>query len=123
MIAGAAIASGVVGKAVQNTLDGYIENDGDKMLAIFNAVLGEIATEYLLAEDELNYVIDRVMETKLLSDSGLRDIYASDDRNSFCRTVLTPLADEVCELRGFVVLPTAEDFAEVLRDELDEEDL
>lgn len=44
-------------------------------------------------------------------------------QNRFCRRVLTPLADEVCELRGFVVLPTAEDFAEVLRDELDEEDL
>ena len=116
MFAGAAIASSLVGSVAQTTLDCFIENDGDRMLEIFNGVFAVMAEEYLLAEDEINYVIDEVMARKILSDKGLRDLYAADDRDGFCRDKLTPVIDEVCGLRGFVVLPSDEEFAETVEE-------
>ena len=86
------------------------------MLEIFNGVFAVMAEEYLLAEDEINYVIDEVMARKILSDKGLRDLYAADDRDGFCRDKLTPVIDEVCGLRGFVVLPSDEEFAETVEE-------
>jgi TPR repeat protein len=110
-IVGATITGGVAGQAIQTTMDSFIKNDGDIMLDIFNKEFQKLAEDYLLGSDEIEYVISRITEEKLLRDSGLRDIYASQDRKEYCRELLIPLIEEVCELRNFIVVPTLYDMA------------
>ena len=120
---GSAVASSVASKAVKCTLDVFIENDGDKMLEILNGELGMLAEEYMLAEDELNLVIDDLRGSDLLTDSGLRDIFQSSDRKVFCRNKLTPMVEEICMLRNYIASPSEEDIAKGFKDFSNDEDV
>lgn len=120
---GSAVASSVASKAVKCTLDVFIENDGDKMLEILNGELGMLAEEYMLAEDELNLVIDDLRGSDLLTDSGLRDIFQSSDRKVFCRNKLTPMVEEICMLRNYIASPSEEDIAKGFEDFSNDEDV
>ncbi|HEY8890482.1 MAG TPA: tetratricopeptide repeat protein [Clostridium sp.] len=104
---GASLAGMASSNIVGITMNEFIKNDGDVMLEIFNKVFQEIAEDYLLATDEIEYVIDRITENNTLSDRGLRDIYASSEREKYCDDLITPIIEEVCELRNFIVTPPA----------------
>lgn len=108
---GAALVSGAAKNVTERTLNCFIENDGDKMLEIFNRQFAIVAEEYMLVEDEICYVSDTLMKGELLSDKVFRDIYASDDREEFCRELVTPFIEEVASLRNFIVLPRGEEMA------------
>lgn len=118
---GGAIATAAAEKVVRSGMTSVLGDDNEEMLEIFNGQLAEIAQEYMLSEDELEFVIDEVKASSLLTESGLRDIFAADNREGFCYKNITPFVTEVCELRNFVVLPDEEEYAEYIV--LNEEDL
>jgi len=82
----------VVGGCVRDSLMGRVPHDWDictsatpqQMLEIFNSQIAVLVEEYILTEDELNYVIDSIYSSSLLTESGLRDIFEAQDRNLFC---------------------------------------
>ena len=126
---GSTILGGAASKFASLTLDAFIENDGDKMLDIFNSVFQKHAEICFLCESEIDYVVLRLKEEGVFTDAGLRDIYASDDREAFCDNILSPFIDEVCAIRPFVVVPdldeievSEEDINEILEeDDISEE--
>lgn len=120
-LVGASIAGMTTGNIVGMTLDQFIKNDGDQMIEIFNNVLREESENYLLSVDEINYVIDRIQESDILTAKGLRDIYASDDREMYCTKLIIPIVEEVCEIRPFIITPKDDDIYEYVEEYIDAE--
>ena len=113
---GSVIVGGAAGKVANLTMSVFIENDGDKMLEIFNGELQKFAESYFLAEDEIEFVISRIKDKQVLSDSNLRNIYASDNREEYCKKLIEPFINEVCSIRQFIVIPSDEDIEESLHE-------
>ncbi|MBR6940169.1 MAG: SEL1-like repeat protein [Clostridia bacterium] len=117
---GASIAGSVAGKVTRGILTEVLGDDEKEMLSIFNNALVSVAEDYLLSEDELNYVVDELQSGTVLTQNGLRDIYAADDRKEYCVGKIRPVVEEVCELRTFVVMPKEEDYIATLGEALEE---
>ena len=62
------------------------------MLTIVEKVFGELASDYLLNEDEAKKVVEEIKEKDL--PDMLRDMYASKDRRGFARRLLEPLMEK-----------------------------
>lgn len=113
---GSALASSAANSVATEILDEIITDDSEQMLEIFNSQIAVLVEEYILTEDELNYVIDSIYSSSLLTESGLRDIFEAQDRNLFCYNSILPYVEEVCEIRNYIVIPDEEEIAEVLSD-------
>ena len=111
---GGAIATAAAESVVRSGMTSILGDDNQEMLEIFNGQLAEVSKDYMLAEDELEYLIDEIKSSSLLTDSGLRDIFAADNREGFCYKNITPIVEELCQLRNFVVLPDEEKYVEYI---------
>ncbi len=113
------LAGGVGGSTVASaTLDSFIEDDANEMLAIVQSQFEELADDYLLSEAEAGGVLE-LFKVKDVPDT-LREMYASDDRKKFAREMLEPLVEQTVKDRSKVVLPTADQLAEGTRQMLEE---
>ncbi|MDD6062933.1 MAG: hypothetical protein PUB99_10010, partial [Oscillospiraceae bacterium] len=111
---GASIASSLASNATRGILTEMLGDDSKEMLEIFNSELAKIAQDYLLAEDEINYVVDTLQSNGALSPKRMQDIFAAEDRPKFCQKLITPTVEEVCELRNFIVTPPENQMADYL---------
>ena len=107
---GASIAGSIAGSVTRGILTEVPGDDEKEMLEIFNNTLVTIAEDYVLSEDEINLVVDELQSRAVLSQNGLRDIFAAEDRENFCAEKIRPFVEDVCELRAFVVMPKEEDY-------------
>jgi len=129
---GAFAGGTVANKAATAVLDEFIEDDAKEMLNIVEKEFGQLAFDYLLSEEEAQYVIKEFQDGDVVD--FLRDVYASindDDgemkklaawdadssfrvrhelniRRKFVRAEFKPMIEEVVRSRKPISLPTNE---------------
>ena len=83
------IGSLVVGKVGKAALDGLIEDDAKRMIAILKQVFSRLAREYLLNKREARNIVEILR--KKLTPKTLQEMFASEDRERFAKKLLHPL--------------------------------
>ncbi len=94
------------------------EDDADEMLDIINTEFQNLVEEYLLNQKEVTEIADDLQ--KSLNADKLKDMFASDDRHTYARGLIEPLAIEIAEKREKIVMPDEETISDALVDTLEE---
>ena len=94
-------------------LDEFIEDDANKMVTIIQEVFTELASEYLVTQEEAEHIADSLKER--LTGATLKDMFASDDRRQFARALLEVYFEEVSFNREYISLPTDDEMQRGLK--------
>ena len=112
-LAGSILAGGVSGKVSNAVMELFIEDDAEEMVSIIENVFKDMAYEYLLNEEEAKNIVDRL--SKKLTGKLLQDMFASDDKKSFARNLLTDFVEEETRNRKYISLPGKKSMVKGLR--------
>lgn len=81
-------------KLIEVSVGYFVKDDAEQMLAIITEVMNDVCNEYLLCESEANKVVESIQDA-LGHGSTLKDMYASNNRKEFARTLILPSTEEV----------------------------
>lgn len=101
---GSIVAGGASAKVSNAALSVFIEDDAEEMVQIIQSVFLDMATEYLLNQDEADRIVEKLSES--LTGTVLKDMFASNSRKRFARNLLTDLVEEETRNRKYISLPT-----------------
>ncbi len=90
-IAGAFGGGALASNAANKVLDSFIEDDADEMVRIIESVFVGLSKDYLLAGHEAESIIDSF--SKDITGKDLKDMYASNDRGRYARTLILPYVE------------------------------
>lgn len=113
-----AIAGGIVGgtlgaQGTKMLLDLLTEDDAQKMLELAQAVIAELAEDFLCLEEELELIVKNHIES-MISVEWLRDMYAAGKdatikkvaRKAFAYHAFEPFFEEAIQRREMIVIPS-----------------
>ncbi|WP_050008344.1 hypothetical protein [Butyrivibrio sp. WCE2006] len=107
------VAGGVgVGLGTDALINHFSESDGDQMVEIIQEEFTTLGNEYLLTEEEANMVVDQL--SPMLDGNRVKDMFASEDRHEYARSMIEPLMIDVANKRDKIYLPTEDEMAEEL---------
>lgn len=115
---GSVVAGSAAGKATDTVLGTFIEDDADEMVRIIESVFGDLASDYLLSQEEAENSVD-ILKDKL-DGNLLKDMFASDDRRYFARRLLVPIIEKEISNRQVIKLPKEKQMLESLREILED---
>ena len=99
--------------------DLFAEDDADEMIDIISLEFESMAEEYLLNEEEVGTVVEKLNQT--IDANMLKDMFASSSREVYAREViLRPIFNEIAENRTVIEIPTEEEYQEELIDVMEE---
>lgn len=105
----------------KKVLDRFVEDDAVALFPLIQEQLSELASDYMLREDEVASLIE-VIQTKIRG-GFLRDLYASKNRNKLILETFEPKCEALMQARPRIVPPTAEEIdvavAEIIEQALD----
>lgn len=108
---GAILGGIVLGTTAEITADTIIslfyEGDIELMMDVVSEEFKNLSQEYLITEEEGNN-ITKELKTKLTGDV-LKDMYASEDKNTFAREIMEELFKNECKNREEIKLPTEDE--------------
>lgn len=116
-IGGSLAIGGVAGFATEKVLSLVIKDDADKMVEIIQADFQQMASDYLINEDEAEQITAKLSEE--LSGDTLKDMFKSEDREAFAEELLEPLFSEQVAARETFDVPTEEEMRTELIASLD----
>ncbi len=111
---GAFFGSSIASKTSQAMTDKFIEDDVKKMEKILSQEFEYVASDYLLNESECQQIVEKEIE-----HSKLKDMYASNNRQKFARTLLINCAECIVKERKKIHLPTTQNYVRGLRNVLE----
>lgn len=95
------IAGGTVAGKVNDAVVGkFIEDDADEMVKIIQGEFTKLAEDYLLNQKEAEKSVDKLSEK--LDGSLLKDMFVSDDREEFARSILVPIIENETKKREHI---------------------
>lgn len=106
-IGGSAAVGGVAGFATEKVLSLVIKDDADKMVEIIQKDFQQMASDYLINEEEAEQITLKLSE-KLKGDT-LKDMFKSEDRDAYAEKLLDPLFSEQVAAREPIDIPTEEE--------------
>lgn len=112
-LAGAFGGGSLASKATGAVLDQFIEDDADKMVAIIQEVFTQLASDYLVSQEEAEKIVS-LLQAKL-TGSILKDMFACADRQAFARDLMEEYFKDVVSDRKHIYLPTEEEMQRGLR--------
>lgn len=121
--AAGAIAGGIIGSLAAGTggsllakraLDFVIDDDGKEMRHIIESELAVLADEFLFTQAEFEMLMEEA--SKECTEGFLREMYASDMRETFVRVCFEPTFERIARARPPIVLPAPEEVQEILDD-------
>ena len=74
------------------------------MFRIVESVFGDLASDYLLNEQEAKIVIEKIQSLDL--PDFLRNMYASSYRRDFAKNKIEPMMEQIAKNRNKVKLPS-----------------
>lgn len=113
----------VAGKVNDAVVGNFIENDADEMVKIIQDEFMILAEDYLLNQKEAEKSIDKLSEQ--LDGTLLKDMFASDDREEFARSILVPIVENEIKKRKHIGTVSDEvmlDSLKMVLEEISEED-
>lgn len=103
------IAGGTLsGAGAQKLLDHFLEDDAVEMVRILNEAIVPLVQEYLLSEEELNLVLERMKQA--LVQEKLLLMYASDNRRKFADDMITQVIQDIVQWRVHISIPEDAEF-------------
>lgn len=100
---GAMVAGGVASSITKATLDNFIEDDAEKMISILKSIFEEEAMNYLLNENEITKVSEKIEE--IIDAKFLREMYGAGDSRYFIRKVIIKQIKAVVRERKYISEP------------------
>lgn len=95
------IAGGTVAGKVNDAVVGrFIEDDADEMVKIIQGEFTKLAEDYLLNQKEAEKTVDKL--SGKLDGSLLKDMFVSDDREEFARSILVPIIENETKKREHI---------------------
>ena len=95
------IAGGTdAGKVNDAVVGRFIEDDADEMVKIIQGEFTKLAEDYLLNQKEAEKSVDKLSEK--LDGSLLKDMFVSDDREEFARSILVPIIENETKKREHI---------------------
>ena len=94
-------------------MDHFIEDDAEQMCHIIEQELLALTEEHLITQNELKTIVERLGSS--LTAKTLKDMYASNDRQTFARKLLLPLFKAVEKERKPIHIPLAEKHGTCIR--------
>mgnify|MGYP000871913854 FL=1 len=113
----------VAGKVNDAVVGNFIEDDADEMVKIIQDEFMTLAEDYLLNQKEAEKSIDKLSEQ--LDGTLLKDMFASDDREEFARSILVPIVENEIKKRKHIGTVSDEvmlDSLKMVLEEISEED-
>ena len=113
----------VAGKVNDAVVGNFIEDDADEMVKIIQDEFMILAEDYLLNQKEAEKSIDKLSEQ--LDGTLLKDMFASDDREEFARSILVPIVENEMKKRKHIGTVSDEvmlDSLKMVLEEISEED-
>ena len=113
----------VAGKVNDAVVGNFIEDDADEMVKIIQEMFTILAEDYLLNQKEAEKSIDKLSEQ--LDGALLKDMFASDDREGFARSILVPIVENEIKKRKHIGTVSDEvmlDSLKMVLEEISEED-
>lgn len=113
----------VAGKVNDAVVGNFIEDDADEMVKIIQDEFMILAEDYLLNQKEAEKSIDKLSEQ--LDGTLLKDMFASDDREEFARSILVPIVENEMKKRKHIGTVSDEvmlDSLKIVLEEISEED-
>lgn len=113
----------VAGKVNDAVVGRFIEDDADEMVKIIQDEFTILAEDYLLNQKEAEKSIDKLSEQ--LDGALLKDMFASDDREEFARSILVPIVENEIKKRKHIGTVSDEvmlDSLKMVLEEISEED-
>lgn len=113
----------VAGKVNDAVVGNFIEDDADEMVKIIQDEFMILAEDYLLNQKEAEKSIDKLSEQ--LDGTLLKDMFASDNREEFARSILVPIVENEIKKRKHIGTVSDEvmlDSLKMVLEEISEED-
>lgn len=117
-IVGSFVGGATVGKVTNTVVGQFIEDDADEMVRIIQDVFTAMASEYLLSNKEAEKSVDKLRE--ILDGKMLKNMFASNDRKQFARTMLIPIIEKEVSKRVVIHEPSAEQMVKSVKTVLEE---
>ena len=115
-IVGSTAGGTVSGKVSDAVLGSFIEDDADEMVKIIEKVFAQMAEDYLLNQSEAECIINKLSQK--LDAKILKDMFESDNRRMFAKSILIELIEEEVKRRKIIYLPSDEEMKEALKEAL-----
>lgn len=115
-IVGSLLIGGLSGFAADKIADYITDDDADEMYDIVKDSFAQKCEDYLVNESEAQNIVDCFDD--MLTEDMFKDMYQSDDRESFIDEKLTPLFENEISKRPEYVTPTDEEMRTILKDDL-----
>ena len=115
-IVGSLLIGGLSGFAADKIADYITDDDADEMYDIVKYSFVQKCEDYLVNESEAQNIVDCFDD--MLTEDMFKDMYQSDDRETFIDEKLTPLFENEISKRPEYVTPTDEEMRTILKDDL-----
>lgn len=115
---GSVVGGTTAGRVSDKVLNNFIEDDVNEMVRIIEQEFSKISLDYLLGKEEAEKIADRLKER--LTESVLRDMYASNDRCEFAKNMIEPYAEQETRYRERITLPTDREMYRGIKEVLEE---
>lgn len=101
------LGAGIGGTSAAKFLaDKFVKDDSERLIARLQADIEQLASKYMLTEDELEYVITKIDQT--INPKWLRRMFKQKDPSTFLRVEFEYLFKAIVRKRPKVALPSVE---------------
>ena len=101
------LGAGIGGTTAAKFLtDKFVKDDSERLIARLQADIEQLASKYMLTEDELEYVITKIDQT--INPKWMRRMFKQRDQSIFLRVEFEYLFKEIVRKRPRVSLPSVE---------------
>ena len=94
--------------------DKFVKDDSERLIARLQAEMEQLASKYMLTEDELEHVIAKIDQT--INPKWLRRMFKQKDQPTFLRVEFEHLFREIVRKRPKIALPSVEQLERVIED-------
>ena len=101
------LGAGIGGTTAAKFLaDKFVKDDSERLIARLQAEIEQLASKYMLTEDELEHVITKIDQT--INPKWLRRMFKQKDQSIFLRVEFEYLFREIVQKRPKIALPSVE---------------
>jgi hypothetical protein len=108
----------LAGFGAKKALDQFVDDDAIEMMEVLNRRLPEIASDYLVTEDEFEKIVEFLKAE--IRKGLLREMYASKKPAEFFDAGFIPFCEELAKQRERITLPTPSELDEAVVEIIDE---
>jgi len=109
------LGAGIGGTTAAKFLaDKFVKDDSELLIAVLQDEIAQLASKYMLTEDELEHVIAKIDQT--INPKWLHRMFKQKDQSTFLRVEFEHLFREIVQKRPKIALPSVEQLERAIED-------